>query len=82
MPLEVYLPSCQKGLSTKMAAKVDDKTYKRILQLKDLGLTDKVISIRLGISERTIRVYTRSARTKTLPYQPNVSSEDSSEETQ
>lgn len=55
-----------------MAAKVDEQVLKRILQLKGIGLTDKVISIRLGISERTIRVYTRSSRTSTLPYRPNV----------
>tara|TARA_R110000868_G_scaffold255919_1_gene512577 strand:+ start:2128 stop:2307 length:180 start_codon:yes stop_codon:yes gene_type:complete len=57
-----------------MAAKVDDAVFKRILQLKALGLTDKVISIRLGVSERTIRVYTRSAKTGLKPYEapPNV----------
>ncbi len=60
-----------------MASKVDEQTLKRLLELKSIGLTDKVISIRLGISERTIRVYTRSNRTKTQPYRPNVSSEDS-----
>lgn len=53
-----------------MAAKVDDKVFARILQLKAIGLTDKVISIRLGISERTIRVYTRSNKTQTKPYRP------------
>jgi hypothetical protein len=51
-----------------MAAKVDEKVFKRIIQLKELGLTDKVISIRLGISERTIRVYTRANRTGLNPY--------------
>lgn len=58
-----------------MAAKVDEAVFKRIMQLKGLGLTDKVISIRLGVSERTIRVYTRSARTGAAPYEqvPNVS---------
>lgn len=64
-----------------MASKVDQKLLERLLQLKSIGLTDKVISIRLGISERTVRVYTRSARTKTQPYKPNVSSEASTEET-
>lgn len=57
-----------------MAAKVDEAVFKRILQLKGLGLTDKVISIRLGVSERTIRIYTRAARTGAAPYEvvPNV----------
>lgn len=46
-----------------MANKVDAATLKRLLQLKyEFGLTDKVIGIRLGISERTIRVYTRAHR--------------------
>ncbi len=52
-----------------MAAKVDEAVFKRILQLKGLGLTDKVISIRLGVSERTIRIYTRAARTGAAPYE-------------
>lgn len=58
-----------------MSKKVDEVVLKRIQQLKAIGLTDKVISIRLGISERTIRVYTRSARTGTKPYEPNVPSD-------
>jgi len=52
-----------------MAAKVDEAVFKRIMQLKALGLTDKVISIRLGVSERTIRVYTRAAKTGLKPYE-------------
>jgi orotate phosphoribosyltransferase-like protein len=63
-----------------MAAKVTEDVLKRILQLKGIGLTDRVISIRLGISERTIRVYTRSSRTSTEPYRPDVPSKNSSEE--
>lgn len=59
-----------------MANKMDDKAIKRLKELKALGLTDKVISIRLGVSERTIRVYTRSIRTGEEPY---VSPRDSSE---
>lgn len=67
-----------------MSAKMDEKTYKRLQQLKELGLTDKVISIRLGISERTVRVYTRAARTGLKPYESpeensNLSPRDSIE---
>lgn len=69
-----------------MSNKVDEKTLQRIRDLKKIGLTDKVISIRLGISERTIRVYTRADREKSIPYHPeqklDVSSEDKSEATQ
>lgn len=69
-----------------MASKVDEKVLKRILQLKyEQGLTDRVISIRMGISERTIRVYTRANREGTVPYRPdeklNVSPETSPEKT-
>ena len=53
-----------------MSNKVDEKTLQRIRDLKKIGLTDKVISIRLGISERTIRVYTRSDRENSVPYHP------------
>jgi orotate phosphoribosyltransferase-like protein len=52
-----------------MANKMDDKMFKRLQELKALGLTDKVVSIRLGISERTVRVYTRAARNGTKPYE-------------
>lgn len=45
-----------------MAAKVDEQVYKRILELRALGLTNEIIGIRLGISARTVRVYTRAAR--------------------
>lgn len=66
-----------------MAAKVDEKTLKRLLELKGIGLTDNIISQRLGISERTVRVYTRADRTKTAPYRPDqaidVPSSDNSE---
>ena len=51
-----------------MANKVDDKVLKRIAELKAIGLTDKVVSIRLGIAERTVRVYTRHLRTGAAPY--------------
>lgn len=54
-----------------MAAKVDKKVYERILYLKAQGLTDAVISERLGITTRTVRVFTRAARTGTKPYAPN-----------
>lgn len=64
-----------------MPQKVDERILKRILELKGIGLTDKVISIRLGISERTIRVYTRSARTGLKPYEkPDVPLSPSPEE--
>lgn len=57
-----------------MANKMDEKMIARLQQLKAQGLTDKVISIRLGISERTVRVYTRAARTGAKPYEiPDVS---------
>lgn len=66
-----------------MSNKVDEKTLQRIRDLKKIGLTDKVISIRLGISERTIRVYTRATRENSVPYHPeqklDVPSEDFSE---
>ena len=52
-----------------MAAKVDQRIYDRILQLKAIGLTNKVIAIRLGISDRTVRIYTRAARLNLKPYQ-------------
>lgn len=56
-----------------MANRVDEKTLKRILQLKyEQGLTDKVISIRLGISERTIRIYSRANRLGLKPYEKPV----------
>lgn len=60
-----------------MSNKVDEKTLQRIRQLKNLGLTDKVISIRLGISERTIRVYTRATRENSVPYHPEQKLEES-----
>lgn len=53
-----------------MAAKVTESIYKRILQLKALGLTDSVIGERLGITPRTIRIYTRAAKSGTRPYHP------------
>tara|TARA_R110000868_G_scaffold286818_2_gene547265 strand:- start:707 stop:883 length:177 start_codon:yes stop_codon:yes gene_type:complete len=52
-----------------MPTKIDDRILARLLQLKGIGLTDKVISIRLGISERTVRVYTRAKRTGLKPYE-------------
>lgn len=51
-----------------MAAKIDEKLFKRLIELKSIGLTDKVISIRLGVSERTVRIYTRAHRTGSEPY--------------
>jgi orotate phosphoribosyltransferase-like protein len=51
-----------------MANKVDAAVYKRILELRDQGLTHAVIAQRLGVSERTIRVYIRAAREGNEPY--------------
>lgn len=53
-----------------MTNRIGPKERKRILELKTLGLTDKVIAIRLGISERTVRVYSRAARESQPPYHP------------
>lgn len=54
-----------------MAAKVDQAVYNRIIELKTkYALTNKVIAERLGISDRTVRVYLRASRTKTVPYRP------------
>ena len=61
-----------------MAAKVDEKLYARILELRTkYGLTQEVIATRLGISARTVRVYLRSAATGTVPYKPTEKAEDS-----
>lgn len=52
-----------------MAPKVDQKVFDRIIELKTkYELTDEVISQRLGISPRTVRVYTRAARLSLKPY--------------
>lgn len=56
---------------------LDDKQIARLYELKALELTDKIIATRLGVSERTIRVYTRAKRTGLKPYEKpedNVSS--------
>ena len=53
-----------------MKNKIDSAAFDRIRQLKAIGLTDKVISIRLGVSERTIRIYTRALREGINPFQP------------
>ena len=53
-----------------MAPKVDERVHKRILELLALGLTHNVISQRLGITERTIRVYVRAQREGSKPYHP------------
>ncbi len=46
-----------------MAAKVDEKVFARIVQLKkDYALTADVIAQRLGISRKTVQVYLRAAR--------------------
>ena len=64
-----------------MARKVDQQIFKRILELRAIGLTNSVISQRLGISPRTVRIYTRADRENSVPYKPeislNVPSEDS-----
>jgi hypothetical protein len=61
-----------------MPNKIDDKTFAKIIDLKQrYGLTNAVLAERFGVAERTIRVYTRAARTGTKPY--NVPSEDSPE---
>lgn len=61
--------------------KVDEKVYKRILYLKEQGLTQEVIATRLGISARTVRVYLRAAKTGTKPYEkPDVQPEDHGKE--
>jgi DNA-binding NarL/FixJ family response regulator len=56
-----------------MAPKVTDWHIKRIAELKKIGLTNEVIAERLGISSRTVRVYTRAARTGLKPYSNHVS---------
>lgn len=64
-----------------MANKVTAEDFKKIAKLLDIGLTHKVIATRMGISERTVRVYARAIRTGTSPYElPNVSPRDSVEE--
>lgn len=45
-----------------MAAKVGIWQYKRIIELKGIGLTAAVIAERLGISRKTVQVYLRRAR--------------------
>lgn len=49
--------------------KVDEATYKRILYLKSIGLTQEVIAERLSITSRTVRVYLRANRLGLKPYQ-------------
>ena len=56
-----------------MARKVDESIFKRILELRSIGLTNSVISQRLGISPRTVRIYTRADREKSVPYKPEIS---------
>jgi DNA-binding CsgD family transcriptional regulator len=58
-----------------VAIKVDKKIYERILYLKNQGLTNAVIAERLGLSSRTVRVFTRAARTGTKPYHPDEKDE-------
>lgn len=53
-----------------MANKVGPKEVKRIQQLKAQGLTDEIVAIRMGITERTVRIYTRAARENHKPYHP------------
>lgn len=46
-----------------MAAKVDEKIFTRIVELKTkYNLTSAVIAERLGISIKTVQVYLRAAR--------------------
>jgi DNA-binding transcriptional regulator LsrR (DeoR family) len=51
-----------------VAAKVDESVYRRILQLHALGLTQDVISQRLGIADRTVRVYLKAAKGPNPPF--------------
>lgn len=52
-----------------MARKVEDREYKRIIELKGIGLTAAVIAERLGISRKTVQVYLRSNRLGLKPYE-------------
>ena len=46
-----------------MARKVDQAVYARIRQLRtQYGLTYPVIAERLGLNERTVRIYLRKAK--------------------
>lgn len=47
-----------------MAQRVDEQTILRIKELREkYGLSSKVIGLRLGLSERTVRYYLRAIRT-------------------
>lgn len=47
-----------------MAQRVDEQTIQRIKELREkYGLSSKVIGLRLGLSERTVRYYLRAIRT-------------------
>ncbi len=52
-----------------MARKVSEKEYKRIIELRDLGLTVAVIAERLGITRKTVHVYLRAAKLNLEPYE-------------
>lgn len=55
-----------------MAIKVTQKVYDRIIELKTkYGLTNVVIAERLGLNERTVRVFLRAHREGSVPYRPN-----------
>jgi DNA-binding NarL/FixJ family response regulator len=52
-----------------LARKIEDREYKRILELKAIGLTAAVIAERLGVSRKTVQVYLRANRLNLKPYE-------------
>ena len=59
-----------------MVNRVDPKTLERILYLHRQGLSQNIISQRLGISTRTIRVYLRAERLGLKPYETPSGSQE------
>lgn len=56
-----------------MAQRVDETVIQRIRELRErYGLSSKVIGMRLGLSERTVRYYLRAIRTGEEVYEPSV----------